>query len=115
VAEEDALRRQDHLFRGVLMVFALIFAFVLAVYACKLATRSADQANRDNGLRFTSHWGGFGGSAGGWRVTPAFVSLLGAGLLAAMAAVIVSCILESTRVPATSASAMPSLPTLDKK
>jgi len=115
VAEEDAMRRQDRLFQGVLMVFALIFAFVLAVHACKLAMRSADQAKHDNGLRFTSHWGGFGGSAGGWQVTPALVSLVGAGLLAATAAVIVSCILDSARPQAPSAIGMPSLPVPEKK
>lgn len=88
VEAEDAMRKDDHVWRGRLMLCAGLFAGVLCGMAIWLLFRSSRQADA-TGLRFTSHWGGYGGSAGGWQVTPAFVSLLGAVLLAATAAIIV--------------------------
>ena len=110
LAADDAIRQQDHLFRGVLMIFAIVLAFVLGVYAAKLALRSAEQARTESDLRFTSHWGGFGGSTGGWQLTPALFSLLCAGVLAATAAGIVGCVLESLRPQTPAPSATPGLP-----
>jgi len=109
LAADDAIRQQDHLLRGMLMVLAIALACVLGVYAARLAERTAEQARGESDLRFTSHWGGFGGSTGGWQVTPALVSLLCAGVLAATAAVIVGCVLDAARSPAPASPAVPVL------
>jgi hypothetical protein len=95
-AAADELRRRDQALRHALLERAGWLAAALGGAAALLALLAAIQAARGDGFRATSHWGGFGDSAGGWQVSAALASLLAAAVLAAAAALIV----HSTLAPA---------------
>jgi len=103
LAAEDALRKQDRDLRDRMLLVGGAVAAVLAIAAAWLAVLAVSKGE----LRFTSHWGGFGGSTGGWEITPGVVSLLAALMLAAMAAAIIGCVLEAVRTPAPTAPPVP--------
>ncbi len=80
LAADGALRRD-------LTLAAARVAAGLGGVALLLSLVAVVQA-RTHGLRFSSYWGGFGGTGTGWQLTPAAVSLVAAALvaLAALAA-----------------------------
>ncbi|HEX8831905.1 MAG TPA: hypothetical protein VF705_12105, partial [Longimicrobium sp.] len=69
---------------GGLVVVTLALAGLL-VFAVK---RMAD-GMRESGIAVESHWGGYGGSAGGWRLSPAGGHLLTIVVLACLLALLV--------------------------
>ena len=82
-AEDKSLRR------GLLIAMAVLSG-LLAVAACWLVWQAVSRAIRDDGLRFTSYWGGFGGAGTGWHIGPVAISLLSAALLVFAMAVVIS-------------------------
>jgi type VI protein secretion system component VasF len=76
-----------------------------------LLTLAAAFGARHTGLRYSSYWGGFGGSGTGWQITPAAVNLLAAGLLAAVALVMLALLLQSAaQLPDDKAQTKPAPP-----
>lgn len=63
------------------------------------------QAGRKHGVRFRSHWGGFGGNDGGWHVSPALVNLLVCALLSVLAVLLMLSAAPETSAPAPAAEA----------
>jgi hypothetical protein len=49
---------------------------VLAAAALLIGLQAADQLGEGKTVEFTSHWGGLGGTAGGWRFSPVTILLL---------------------------------------
>ena len=85
-------------------------AGALLLIAVLLTLKAAFEA-RHTGMRYSSYWGGFGGSGTGWQITPAAVSLLAAGLLATVALVMLALLLQTAmQVPDEKALAEPSTP-----
>jgi hypothetical protein len=72
---------------GVLVLFASVsLAFIIA---------AAQRLGRGEEFEVTSHWGGFGGGLGGWRISPPLV-LLATGLaIAAMLSLVAASMLGS--------------------
>ncbi len=63
--------------------------------AVLLTLVAVSQARGGEGMRYTSYWGGFGGSGTGWHVTPAAVSLLAAALLATIALTVLALLFQA--------------------
>jgi hypothetical protein len=66
------VERDAQVMRGMrlLAVWGLLVLLVVA------AAFLYDAIGRDEGARVETHWGGFGGEGGGWRVSPAIIYFL---------------------------------------
>jgi hypothetical protein len=82
--------------RGKLLSGIAVLSLVLGAGTLVLTLMAAVQAVSGGGLRYTSFWGGFGGSGTGWHLTPAAASLLGAVLLALTTVFLVAGLLQAT-------------------
>jgi len=104
-AAADRLRRDEFDLRRVLLGVAGVLAIALTVATLWFAWHTVREARSDRGLRFTSHWGGFGGSSGGWQTTPSMAFLVVTAILALALVAVVACIVHA----ATPASAPPAV------
>jgi hypothetical protein len=90
-----------------LVLLAFVWPVVLlASQAIGIARRAVARGRRDRGIRYTSHWGGFGGADSGWTLGPAAVDLLVAAVLAVSAAVLGAVIVQALDARLVSVEAM---------
>lgn len=69
------------LVQAIVAVLLASLAFFLGFEALQLFQRYGAMVGRDESIGVTSHWGGFGGGASGWRASPALALLVGAIIL----------------------------------
>lgn len=93
----DNLRKQRQDLLAIQLERITWVASVLAVGAVFLAMWSALQTYYQGGFGVTSHWGGFGGSTGGWQLSPAVAGFIGAAALALGAAMLGAGALDAAR------------------
>jgi hypothetical protein len=81
-------------------VHALVATTLLVVFgalAVVLTLRLMYAIRKDDPIGISSHWGGLGGGTGGWRLSPALVSLLGALAASLLCAAVGVYYVEGTR------------------
>lgn len=93
-AAEERLRDESSA-RIKLVSIALGFAALLALVAVILAITSVLTGQKTGGFRVVGHWGGFGGSAGGWRMSAGLAGLLVAAAIALGAVMLVVSALQA--------------------
>jgi hypothetical protein len=69
------------LVQAIVAIALATLAILLGLGALQLFERYGEMVRSDESLGVTSHWGGFGGGASGWRATPALSLLVSAIIL----------------------------------
>jgi hypothetical protein len=69
------------LVQAIIALALVVLSIVLATGALRLFERYGEMVRNDESLGVTSHWGGFGGGASGWRASPALSILVSAIIL----------------------------------
>jgi len=102
------------LVEAIIAIALATLAVLLGLGALQLFERYGEMVRRDESLGITSHWGGFGGGASGWRASPALALLVGAVLLlggaTTVAVSVVSRVLPSEAADATPPNAKDAAP-----
>lgn len=83
------------IFRLLILLALVVPVTLLVRHAIRFADTATAQVVKDRGIRYTSHWGGFGGADSGWTLGPAAVDLLVAAVLAVGAAVLGAVIVQA--------------------
>ncbi len=95
----DALREAEQVFRHRMGLLGGALALVLGAGAVWLGIQSVKWAREADGLRFRTHWGGFGGSDGGWHASPAIAGLVGTAVLAVAAVALMASAMPPAALP----------------